>query len=111
VTSLSGSDRDMIRRARRLYEAGSTDSLRAIVGRGDGASDELVRTEALGIARFLLGELADRLERTGGSEDQAAEDTRRLAAIREVLKHFDWEYHDRQLALEAIERIAEGGHA
>lgn len=37
------------------------------------------------------------------------EDTRRLAAIREVLKHFDWEYHDRQLALEAIERIAEGG--
>ena len=38
-----------------------------------------------------------------------AEDTRRLAAIRDVLGHFDWEYHDRQLALEAIERIAEGG--
>jgi hypothetical protein len=37
------------------------------------------------------------------------EDARRLAAIREVLSHFDWEYHDRQLALEAIERIADGG--
>ncbi len=38
-----------------------------------------------------------------------AEDTRRLNAIREVLSHFDWEYHDRQLALESIERIADGG--
>ena len=37
------------------------------------------------------------------------EDARRLDAIREVLSHFDWEYHDRQLALEAIERIADGG--
>ena len=36
------------------------------------------------------------------------EDARRLDAIREVLRHFDWEYHDRQLALEAIERITEG---
>ncbi len=37
------------------------------------------------------------------------EDTRRLSAIREVLSHFDWEFHDRQLALEAIERIVDGG--
>jgi hypothetical protein len=38
-----------------------------------------------------------------------AEDTRRLNAIREVLNHFNWETDDRQLALEAIERIADGG--
>ena len=48
-------------------------------------------------------------------EPQAAgtefEDTRRLNAIREVLSHFDWEHDDRQLALEAIDRIADGGQA
>jgi hypothetical protein len=38
----------------------------------------------------------------------AAEDARRLDAIRGVLDHFDWEHDDRQLALEAIERIADG---
>ena len=37
------------------------------------------------------------------------EDTRRLGAIRELLSHFDWEHDDRQLALEAVERIADGG--
>ena len=41
-----------------------------------------------------------------GAESEAS---RRLNAIREVLSHFDWEHHDRQLALEAIERIADGG--
>jgi hypothetical protein len=35
-------------------------------------------------------------------------ETRQLAEIREILAHFDWEFHDRQLALEAIERIAAG---
>jgi hypothetical protein len=44
---------------------------------------------------------------TGLSEVQA--DAARLAAIREVLAHFDWEFHDRQLALEEIERIAGAG--
>lgn len=39
------------------------------------------------------------------------EDARRLDAIREVLRHFDWDYHDRQLALETVERIADGGQA
>jgi hypothetical protein len=38
----------------------------------------------------------------------AAEDTRRIQAIRAVLARFDWEISDRQYALEAIERIAEG---
>jgi hypothetical protein len=37
------------------------------------------------------------------------EETRRLDAIRGVLDRFDWEFDDRQLALEAIDRIAEGG--
>ena len=39
----------------------------------------------------------------------AAEDTRRLDAIRGMLDRFDWEHDDRQLALEAIERIVDGG--
>ena len=38
-----------------------------------------------------------------------AEDTRCLNAIRGVLDRFDWEFDDRQLALEAIDRIADGG--
>ena len=44
-------------------------------------------------------------------EDQAAADTLRLERIRVVLAKFDWEHDDRQLALEAIDRIAEGGQA
>jgi hypothetical protein len=39
----------------------------------------------------------------------AAEDTQRLDAIRGLLGRFDWEHDDRQYALEAIERIADGG--
>ncbi len=38
-----------------------------------------------------------------------SEDTRRLNAIRELLGRFDWEHDDRQFALEAIERIVDGG--
>jgi hypothetical protein len=41
----------------------------------------------------------------------AAEDTRRLDRIRVVLAKFDWEHDDRQLALEAIDRIVDGGQA
>jgi hypothetical protein len=32
----------------------------------------------------------------------------RLAEIRQILADFDWEFHDRQLALEEIDRIAGG---
>jgi hypothetical protein len=46
-----------------------------------------------------------------GEPAAAAEDTRRLDAIRGLLARFDWERDDRQLALEAIDRIAEGGQA
>ena len=38
-----------------------------------------------------------------------AGDTRRLDRIRVVLAKFDWDHDDRQLALEAIERIVDGG--
>ena len=69
------------------------------------------RTSTLGDAQSMLSALAVLAERLAADEGQADEDTRRLNAIREVLAHFDWDYHDRQLALEAIERIAEGGQA
>jgi hypothetical protein len=38
-----------------------------------------------------------------------AEDTRRLNEIRGVLDRFNWEFGDRQLALEEIDRLADGG--
>ena len=72
---------------------------------------------AFGVAQEWLATLADALERLAGAlerprvPDDAA---RRLAEIREVLRGFDGEFHDRQLALEAIEaieRIAFGGEA
>lgn len=37
------------------------------------------------------------------------EAVRMVAEIRAIFATFDWEYHDRQLALEAIERIVEDG--
>jgi hypothetical protein len=53
----------------------------------------------------LAGVIADR------AEDAAAVTALRdqLARIRAVLDSFDWEFDDRQLALEHIERIATGG--
>jgi hypothetical protein len=59
-------------------------------------------------------EYAAALERAGEPGEAAvpgtaAEDTRRLEAIRGVLGRFDWEHDDRQLALEEIDRIAGGG--
>jgi nitrogen-specific signal transduction histidine kinase len=40
-----------------------------------------------------------------------ADDARDLREIRDLLARFDWEHDDRQLALEAIERIVDGGQA
>ena len=42
------------------------------------------------------------------ADDRAAEDGRRLAAIRAVFDVFDWSTDDRQYALEEIERIVLG---
>jgi hypothetical protein len=44
-----------------------------------------------------------------GGHDVARHDpAAQLAEVRAILAGFDWEYHDRQLALEAIERIVAG---
>jgi hypothetical protein len=51
--------------------------------------------------RRLLGQVLDVL---AVQRDAAG----RLAEIRAVLAAFDWEHHDRQLALEEIDRIAGG---
>ncbi|MGH3222573.1 MAG: hypothetical protein ACRDPY_28405 [Streptosporangiaceae bacterium] len=40
--------------------------------------------------------------------DAEADDARCLREIRGLLARFDWEHDDRQLALEAIDRIADG---
>jgi hypothetical protein len=54
--------------------------------------------------RRLLGQvLAMLAERQDGA--------RQLAEIRQLLADFDWEFDDRQYALEAIERIVTGGEA
>jgi hypothetical protein len=56
--------------------------------------------------RRLLGQvLAVLAERQAQRQDE----DRQLAEVRQLLAEFDWEFHDRQLALEAIERIVTGG--
>jgi hypothetical protein len=54
--------------------------------------------------RRLLGQVLGML---AGRHDGA----RQLAEVREVLAAFDWEFDDRQYALEAIERIVTGGES
>jgi hypothetical protein len=55
------------------------------------------------LAHGLAGALDD--------QQQAAGEAARLTAIRTVLCEFDWENDDRQLALERIDSIADGGAA
>jgi len=104
VTALTERDRRTLADARELAAVPAS-AVREFTGEEDG---HLARAVALARAQILLAELASVVTRLAGV-DSAAEDTRRLGAIREVLAAFDWEYHDRQLALEAIERIADGG--
>ena len=99
---LTDDDRRIIAEARKLAALGG-DGVRARYPQDDWRG---AHARALGAAQFLLGELAAIAER---AEPSPPEDTRRLAAIRDLLARFDWEHHDRQLALEAIKRIAEGG--
>jgi hypothetical protein len=97
VTALTDTDRLAITRAGKLGPA-----LRASSGNRDR------------LAGWLLAELVAIIERLDGGEGQdgeVSEDTGRLDRIRVVLAGFDWEHDDRQLALEAIERIVEGGQA
>jgi hypothetical protein len=99
VTALTAQDRHVIGLARELA-AFSAD---AVEQRGPHYT--------VGQAQEVIGQLLATIERLGGEQDQAAGDTRRLDRIRAVLAGFDWEHDDRQLALEAIERIADGGQA
>ena len=104
---LTDAERRAIGEARKLATLRTAD-LREYTGDDDTLMAYAV---ALGRAQWHLNDLLRLVERLDGDEDQAAEDTRRLDRIRVVLAKFDWEHDDRQLALEAIERIAEGGQA
>ena len=98
--------------------AGATwEQIAAATGTTEDAARSAYREWAEGQHKYTGmgdGEYAAALERAGEPPEAAvpaaaAGDTRRLNAIREVLSRFDWEHDDRQLALEAIERIADGG--
>ena len=52
--------------------------------------------------RRLLGQVLDVLA-------ERQDEARQLAQVRQLLADFDWEFADRQYALEAIERIVTGG--
>jgi len=116
MTALADLDRRLIADARALAVFARHDGLRehltdaGLMKPGEIGGDDLYPF-AFGAARSMLGHLADLAERLGGGEGQAAEDARRLGEIRALLARFDWEHDDRQYALEAIERIADGGQA
>ena len=103
---LTDSERRAIGEARKVATL-RTDDIREYTGDDDRTMAYAV---AFGRAQWHLNDLLRLVERLA-AEDQAAEDTRRLGEIRKVLAHFDWEHDDRQYALEAIERITEGGQA
>lgn len=94
MSALADDDRQLVARAREVGPA-----LRASSGDRDR------------LAGWLLAELADLAERLADAAVLADEDVKRLARIRVVLARFDWEHDDRQLALEAIERIVDGGRS
>jgi hypothetical protein len=65
----------------------------------------LLMRESAELRRLLgqvLGILAER-------QAERNDESRQLAEVRQLLAEFDWEFDDRQLALEAIERIVTGG--
>lgn len=70
---------------------------------------ELARMTAAGLVTWCVrmqgaAQLLDAYVREAETDD-----ARCLREIRDLLARFDWEHDDRQLALEKIERIAEGG--
>jgi hypothetical protein len=67
----------------------------------DQLAPTLLMRECAELRRLLGQVLAVLAER----QDEA----RQLAQVRQLLADFDWEFDDRQYALEAIERIATGG--
>ena len=103
MTGLTGAERRAVDEARKVA------TLRAGDVCGYTGDDDLTMAYAVafGRAQWHLNDLLSLVGRLTAA-GESGDDTRRLAAIREVLRHFDWEHHDRQLALEAIERITEG---
>jgi hypothetical protein len=98
VAAAAGGDPDQARQAYRAWAEGQHRLRQDFPGGALGLGDE---------------EYAAAAQAAGGPHaapepGDMAEDTRRLGAIGEVLDRFDWEADDRQLALEAIERIADG---
>jgi hypothetical protein len=102
VSGLTESDRRRIDEARELAGLNGAD-LSEFACQDEPAA---AYAAALGIAQERLRWLADLAERLAAA---TGDDARRLGRIRDLLAHFDWEYHDRQLALEEIERIVTGG--
>lgn len=73
----------------------------------DQLAPSLLMRECAELRRLLGQVLAVLAER----QAEARDETRQLAEVRRLLADFDWEFHDRQLALEAIDRIVSGGQA
>jgi hypothetical protein len=59
----------------------------------------------------LMAELAETRRQLGLVLASAGEQGHQLASVRAVLDGFDWEFDDRQYALERIERIVTGGES
>ena len=98
IAAATGGDPDQARQAYRAWAEGEHRLRQDFPGGTIGLGDE---------------EYAAAVKAAGGPHavpepGDTAEDARRLGAIREVLDRFDWETDDRQLALEAIERIVDG---
>jgi phosphoglycerate-specific signal transduction histidine kinase len=71
---------------------------------------ELMR-ECAESRRQLAALLAVIAERHDDAVTADLTESRQLAEVRRLLADFDWEFQDRQYALEAIERIVTGGEA
>jgi hypothetical protein len=56
-----------------------------------------------------LAETRHQLAQVLAAYAEHKDEARQLAEVRQLLAEFDWEWHDRQLALEAIDRIVSGG--
>ena len=96
IAAAAGGDPDQARQAYREWAEGQHRLRSDFPGGTIGLDDE---------------EHAAAIKAVGEPPAAAAEsgDTRRLNAIRELLSRFNWESDDRQYALEAIDRIADGG--
>jgi hypothetical protein len=60
---ITDADRRLVTRSRELADAHDMDALRVIAGGRPGVDGNMVRAEVLGVAQYLLGELASLIER------------------------------------------------